>query len=196
MLVTNRCIDMSRKHTKLEGVLSLDKNISSDDSEDGCVTLLEFIEDVKGMEDSDFYEIDSVIDSCNYDFKKSNLKFIYERKKEGYSDSEIAKELNVKVSTVKNILNDMKPVFMSRLYGNYKTLEEVLYGDESYLVENKLTLLNTLSYVSDDSGISLSETVDMVIEGKTYKQIQNTLGVSVDTIKNFLNKYMNLRIAL
>lgn len=192
MLVSNRCKDMCRRFEKLENITSLDKDISKDSE---GTTLMEFVED-KRCYGEGFLEIESVIDSCNSDFRKSKLKLIYDRKKSGYTDAEIACELGVKVSVVKNILKDMKPVFMSRLYGNYRTLEDVLYGDEDYLCKNKEVLVNTLSYVSDDSGVSLSDIVKMVIDGATYRQIQNSLGVSEENVKNLLDKYMKLKVAL
>ena len=192
MLVSNRCIDMSRRFEKLENTTSLDKDVSKDSE---GATLMEFVEDKRCYDDG-FFEIESVIDSCNSDFGKSHLKTIYHRKKCGYTDSEIAKELNVKVSVVKNTLKDMKPVFMSRLHGNYRTLEDVLYGDEEFLCKNREVIVNTLSYVSDESGINLSDIVGMVIDGASYRQIQNSLGVSMDSVKDLLNKYMKLKVAL
>lgn len=190
MMVRNRCIDMSRSIRRHEGVLSLDEEFMGTNGE--AVSLNEFIsdksEDFEGLQD-----LISVLNTCYDDFSEVDLRKIVQMKIGGYYDREIAKEVGIKAGEVKKILDNLYNVVSNRCK-TYRTLADILYGDEDELIRQKDRLTKTLSYVKVDkkSGLKLSDVVTMVIDGATYSQIGKKYKVPERTVIDFLDRYQTM----
>ena len=190
MIVNSRCIDMCRKIEKFENDLSLDCPLQSDET--GQTTLENFIPNFKSESMLNGVEIRSIIDSFSgelYNFPISEiLTYIYE----GHSVQDISKKLNVKQKDIKKVVNEISGTFKRRYLGSDKTLEDFLFGDEHEMMEHKDEIVAAVSYISDPSGVKLSDVVEMVLDGFSYDDISNTLGKDKLSIKGFLESCLSL----
>lgn len=191
MIVSSVCLDCGRKVKRLQNIVSLDKVSVNEDNGDK-VTLDYYLKDEDSYES--YIECIDVINSCCRDFNGIDFKTICRKRCEGYSFREIAKEVGIRPKDIKIALSCMRGVVESRVSSD-RTLADILYGDESILKDKRDDLKFTLSYVKDDcSGISLSDIVQMVIDGYSYCDIGKAFGISKDKVKGILDRYQTMGV--
>lgn len=193
MMVNNRCIDMCRKIQKHEDNLSLDAKYTTEKND--MTTLADYIPDTYSYDDILYVEVMDVIDSMDSEFETLPVRDVMELFIKGYKPKDMVQDYNIKSSDVKIIKNRLLHVFKRRCNGTCKTLGDILYGDEETLMDMKDEILAILSFIRDaKSGIFLSDIVKRVIDGYSYDQIGEELGVGGMRIKGFLDRYSMMLI--
>lgn len=191
MMVNNRCIDLSRKIQKHEGVLSLDTPHSSDEGD--SVTLLDYIADSQCQDQYDGIEVRDIILSLDADIPTLPIQKIMQMLSEGYPVKDISAALGVSAADIRVVRTKFKDIFKNRSNGESKTLEDVLYGDEESLNARKDELVSALYYIQED-GMRLSDVVSMIIDGYSYKSISAKLKKTERSIKWFLDRHLGLLV--
>jgi DNA-directed RNA polymerase specialized sigma24 family protein len=191
MMVNNRCIDLSRKIQKHEGVVSLDQPHTSSDGD--SVTLLDFIADQECQDRYDDIEIRDIILSLDADIPAVPVKKIMDMLSDGYTAKEVSEELKVSAVDIRTVRTKFKNIFKHRSSGSEQTLGDVLYGDEESLEARREELSGVLWYIKED-GMRLSDIVDMIIDGYSYKGISEKLKKTESSVKWFLDRNLGLII--
>lgn len=189
MMVNNRCIDLSRKIQKHEGVLSLDTPHSSDDGD--SVTLLDYVADTQCQDLYDDIEIRDIILSLDADIPTVPVQKIMQMLSEGYTVKDIKAELKVSAEDIRTIRTKFGNIYKRRSNGTGQTLADVLYGDEEVLESRREELEGALYYIKED-GIRLSDVIGLIIDGYSYKGISEKLKTTERSIKWFLDRHLSI----
>lgn len=186
IVVDGVCLDMWRKHKRHYGNMSLDYELDDDDNSESMVDI---IRDYTADFD-DLVSIKSVLKECCKEFNGIDLESIMQNRIEGLREGIQAKKEGIRVREIKRLMDSIEEIVKDRRNDSERTLADILYGDEEYLLEQRDKLEFTLSFIKEDrKRFSLGDVVRRVIDGLTYREIADDFGVSSDEVRVFLDKY-------
>lgn len=191
IVVDGVCLDMWRKYKRHYGNLSLEYEMAGDENTD-------IVEDTIRDYKADFEDListKSILDSCCEEFNGLDLRAVINNRQEGYNDGLQAKKDGIRVRELKKFMDSLEEIVKDRKNNQDRTLADILYGDEEELLKQRDRLEFTLSFIKEDrKRYSLGDVVKKVIDGLTYKEIAEDLGVSSDEVRIFLDKYQPMVI--